>query len=121
MFNKSLFFIILSLLIISACTARTGLDKAAGDNFAMFDGKSVDVVANHTSLDRKGRHIVDLLYTNEDLTLTAILAPEHGYRGDTERGEYIAAQSDPLTGVPVYSIYAKPVNQRPKCCKDSMC
>ncbi|MDD3966611.1 MAG: DUF1343 domain-containing protein [Candidatus Marinimicrobia bacterium] len=100
-------FLLGALLLLGGCRVSSGLDNALRSDFAMFKGKNVAVVANHTSVDRNGKHVVDLLNANKDLTLKAILAPEHGYRGDVERGEYIAAKVDPLTGVTVYSIYGE--------------
>ncbi|MDD3716338.1 MAG: DUF1343 domain-containing protein [Candidatus Marinimicrobia bacterium] len=100
-------FSIALILLLAACSVRTGLDNAQKESFSMFHGKNIGVVANHTSVNREGIHIVDLLYANKDFNLKAILAPEHGYRGDVERGEYIAAQIDAQTGVPVYSIYGE--------------
>ena len=35
----------------------------------------------------------------------ALLAPEHGIRGDAEAGEKIGDETDPRTGVPIYSLY----------------
>jgi uncharacterized protein YbbC (DUF1343 family) len=39
------------------------------------------------------------------ITIKCIFAPEHGYRGDVERGKKIITATDDATGIPVYSIY----------------
>ena len=52
------------------------------------------------------QHLVDYLLTRE-VNVTAIFAPEHGFRGDKGAGEKIANQVDPHTGLPVFSLYGK--------------
>ncbi|MBN2780896.1 MAG: DUF1343 domain-containing protein [Candidatus Marinimicrobia bacterium] len=103
--HKILLPLLAFALFLTGCSVRTGLDNAAKADFSMFRGKNVGVVANHTSLDRHGNHVADLLHQSEGLTLKAILAPEHGFRGTTERGVHIERETDEKTGVPVLSIY----------------
>src|ERR1044071_10493360 len=35
----------------------------------------------------------------------SLMAPEHGIRGTAEAGETVSDETDPKTGVPVYSLY----------------
>jgi uncharacterized protein YbbC (DUF1343 family) len=42
---------------------------------------------------------------SDDLTLVALLAPEHGIRGTAEAGVTVGDGVDAKTGVPVYSLY----------------
>lgn len=99
------FFI--TTLIFMSCSVNTGLDNAHRKGFPEFRDKNVAVVTNHTALDRDGNHIVDLLFETEGVTLKAIMAPEHGFRGDVEAGEHVDKEIDPKTGVPVLSIYGR--------------
>src|SRR6185503_6034483 len=41
----------------------------------------------------------------KDLKLVALLAPEHGIRGDAAAGVKIVDETDPKTGVPIFSLY----------------
>uniref|UniRef100_UPI003FD863CC exo-beta-N-acetylmuramidase NamZ domain-containing protein n=1 Tax=Alistipes putredinis TaxID=28117 RepID=UPI003FD863CC len=51
-------------------------------------GKRVALLANHTS--RIGeRHLVDILHAR-GFDVTAIFAPEHGFRGTADSGEHMA-------------------------------
>jgi uncharacterized protein YbbC (DUF1343 family) len=64
----------------------------------------VGLIANQTS--RVGaEHLADLLASAPDLRLTAILAPEHGFRGEIEAGARVGDAVDARTGVPVFSLY----------------
>ncbi len=71
----------------------------------LLNGKRVGVIANQTAVDSKGRHIIDLLHQASTVELSAIFAPEHGFRGDVEGGFQIDDQKDTKTSVPILSIY----------------
>lgn len=86
-------------------TVLTGLDVLKVNNFAPLHGKTVGVVCNHTAVDKEGNHIVDLLHDAPDVTLKAIFAPEHGFRGTTEGGYALNDSMDLKSGAMIYSIY----------------
>jgi uncharacterized protein YbbC (DUF1343 family) len=48
---------------------------------------------------------IDLIAKHPDLRLVALLAPEHGIRGDAAAGAKIENEVDQKTGIPVYSLY----------------
>jgi uncharacterized protein YbbC (DUF1343 family) len=81
----------------------TGADVLVQSRFAMLAGKRVGLVTNQTGLSG-GRHLVDLM-AEAGVRLTAILAPEHGFRGAVEAGAKVGDEVDARTGVPVYSLY----------------
>jgi len=89
----------------------TGLDMLERDDFTILTGKRVGVITNHSSVDARGLNAVDALYGSKKVNLVAIFSPEHGFRGSEEGGVLINNSSDPVTGVPIYSLYGK--NQRP--------
>lgn len=109
-----LFFAFCSLLttLNAAELTLTGLDVLERDGFKQLEGKRVGLITNHTSVDLKGVNAVDAFYKAGNFKLAAIFSPEHGFRGTEEGGVYIASSSDPVTGVPVYSLYGKN-KQRP--------
>lgn len=108
---NAVFGLLLVSLIICSCSFQTGLDVAAKDNFSIFQGKKVGVVTNHTAVSVKGEHIVDLMFDN-GVNITAIYAPEHGFRGNVERGVIIEGTNiDSATGAEVFSIYGN--NRKP--------
>lgn len=68
-----------------------------------LNGKKIGLMTNQTGIDRSFRQSVDILHKNYNLT--ALLAVEHGVRGDVQAGEKVSNFLDPKTKVPVYSLY----------------
>jgi uncharacterized protein YbbC (DUF1343 family) len=82
----------------------SGAEAISRSGFAVLAGKRVGLIANQTS--RVGSvHLADLLSKAPDLKLTAILSPEHGFRGEVEAGAKVGDTVDAKTGVPVFSLY----------------
>src|SRR5699024_2804303 len=52
----------------------------------------------------EGTHMLDTLLAR-GVNVTALFAPEHGFRGDAGAGEVIENGVDQATGLPVYSLY----------------
>jgi uncharacterized protein YbbC (DUF1343 family) len=69
----------------------------------LLQGKKVAVVANPTSCVG-ARHLVDVLL-DKGITVKKVFAPEHGFRGDNEAGKLIADAVDPVTRLPIISLY----------------
>ena len=90
----------------------TGLDILERDGYTQLAGKRIGLITNHSSVDKDGNNAIDVLNKAPGVTLAAIFSPEHGWRGTEEGGMFIANSSDPITGVPVYSLYGKN-SQRP--------
>jgi uncharacterized protein YbbC (DUF1343 family) len=74
-----------------------------------LNGKRIGLMTNQTGIDRMFRQSVDLLHKN--YRLSALLAVEHGVRGDIQAGEKVDSYIDPKTQVPVHSLYGE--NKRP--------
>lgn len=100
------------LAATSSALTLTGLDVLERDGFKPLEGKRVGLITNQTSVDLKGRNAVDVFSKAGNFTLAAIFSPEHGFRGTEEGGAFIGNSTDPVTGVPVYSLYGKN-RQRP--------
>jgi uncharacterized protein YbbC (DUF1343 family) len=84
---------------------RPGIEVFVSDVPAALRGKRVGLITNHSAIDRSRRSDIDLIAQHKDLKLVALLAPEHGIRGDTAEGVKIDDEVDRKTGVPVYSLY----------------
>lgn len=71
--------------------------------------KRVGLVVNQTSrvFDT---HLVDMLLAN-NIDITAIFSPEHGFRGNLDAGEKFDSSIDTKTGIPLVSLYGK--NKKP--------
>ena len=70
----------------------------------LLKGKRVGLLVNQTSR-AFDQHLVDALL-EKGVQITAIFAPEHGFRGDKAAGEKFAKEFDSKTGLPIYSLYA---------------
>jgi uncharacterized protein YbbC (DUF1343 family) len=89
-----------------AARVVVGAEVLSANSFAALAGKRVGLIANQTSLVG-GSHLADLLRAAPGLTLAAIYAPEHGFRGTTEAGARVGNTLDAKTAVPVYSLYGR--------------
>lgn len=99
----------------SGCTAsKIPIPGAA--RFAQYshiiEGKAVAIAANQTSIVND-THIVDYLL-NKGVNVVKIFAPEHGFRNLADAGEYIADGKDPVSGLPVVSLYGSHRRPEPK-------
>ncbi|GAB3636137.1 DUF1343 domain-containing protein [Hymenobacter arcticus] len=82
----------------------------------LLRGKRVGLVVNQTS--RVGNtYLVDTLKALH-VNLTAIFAPEHGFRGEAADGATIANGRDARTGVPVRSVYGATKKPTPEMLAD---
>jgi uncharacterized protein YbbC (DUF1343 family) len=88
----------------SAAPVKCGADVLVARGFDSVRGKRVGLITNHTGLVGE-QHLADLLHKAPGVTLAAILAPEHGFRGTVEAGAKVKDGKDPGTGVPVLSLY----------------
>lgn len=75
------------------------LDKVAGAR--------VGLLACPSSVDGDFRGTVERLHRHPAVNLVALFGPEHGIRGDAQAGSAVASAIDPLTGLPVYSLYGE--------------
>ncbi len=89
----------------SSALVRPGIEVFLADVPPALRGKRVGLITNHTGIDRARRTDIDLIAQHPDLELVALLAPEHGIRGDAMDGVQIVDEIDRATGVPIYSLY----------------
>lgn len=89
----------------SAAEVRPGIETFLADIPPALRGKRVGLITNHSAVDRGGRLVIDLIAANTDLKLVALLAPEHGIRGNVMDGVTIENETDAKTGIPIHSLY----------------
>lgn len=92
----------------SETVLRTGAERME-QYLPQLKGKRVALCGNQTSVVGK-THLVDTLLSRK-VNLVKLFCPEHGFRGQAEAGATIASGKDPLTGLPVVSLYGK--NKKP--------
>lgn len=83
----------------------TGIEVLAQNGFEGLKGKKVALMTNPSGIDRHLRSTIDILYRAPEVELVALLAPEHGVRGDVYAGGKLKDSVDETTGLPVYSVY----------------
>ncbi len=86
---------------------KTGLEVLAESGFKILQGKRVGLVTNPTGVDSKLHSDIDLLFHAPGVHLVALFGPEHGIRGDASAGQDVSSNTDPVTGLPVYSLYGR--------------
>jgi len=69
----------------------------------LLQQKRVGILTNHTAMLGK-THLVDSLLSLQ-VDIKTIFAPEHGFRGSIQAGGHIVDEIDPLTGIPIISLY----------------
>ncbi|MFD1956779.1 exo-beta-N-acetylmuramidase NamZ domain-containing protein [Paenibacillus thailandensis] len=79
-----------------------GIDRIANDG-RLFRGKRLGLITSPTGLNAEFASTIQLLHDN--YRLAALFSPEHGVRGNVEAGGMVDTYADPITGVPVYSLY----------------
>ena len=81
---------------------RTGAEQT--DKYLSFlKGKRVAIMANQTSVIGK-THLVDSL-KSLGVNIVKVFGPEHGFRGNVSAGVKVADETDPISGIPVISLY----------------
>lgn len=97
------FLLLLPLACSSSQSVKVGAEVLLDEHLPELKGKRVGLVMNQTARVEAG-HMVDVLLTH-DVDVTALFAPEHGFRSDFGAGEIIKNGIDQATGLPVFSLY----------------
>lgn len=84
---------------------KVGAEVLLNDHLDQLKGLRVGLVMNPTARVN-GKHMLDTLLTRE-VNVTALFAPEHGFRGEAGAGEVIKDGIDQETGLPVFSLYGE--------------
>lgn len=79
--------------------------ERTSEYLSLIRNKNVALLVNHTSLV-KNTHLVDTLWSL-GIKLKIIFAPEHGFRGNEERGISYDNGFDSKTGLPIISLIGK--------------
>jgi beta-glucosidase-like glycosyl hydrolase/uncharacterized protein YbbC (DUF1343 family)/CubicO group peptidase (beta-lactamase class C family) len=81
-----------------------GLDRLAAGEDHRLRGKRLGLIVHAASVTSDGRHAIDVL-READLDVVRLLTPEHGLRSRAAAGECVASGRDPVSGLPVVSLY----------------
>ena len=90
---------------------RLGIDNI-DQSLEVFAGKRVGLITNATGMNSNFESSVDVLKAKTNLV--ALYSPEHGIRGAVTAGDKVNSQTDPKTGLPVYSLYGETKKPTPE-------
>ena len=102
-------FIYWLAVLQTTAQVKNGADRLE-ELLPLLENKRISLVVNKTSLVQNV-HLLDTLYNN-GVHITQVFAPEHGFRGDADAGEFIKNGKDYRTQVPIISLYGK--NKKPQ-------
>lgn len=83
---------------------KVGLERLLEDP-APIRGARVGLVTNQSGVTGDLRHAVSVLAAGTEWKLTTLFGPEHGIWGEVQDMGHVDHATDPLTGLPVYSLY----------------
>lgn len=84
---------------------RLGIEELLERHVELVEGKRVALITNASGVDGDLVPSVDRLAADGRFELVRLFGPEHGIRGDTPAGDGVEDTVDPITGVPVTSLY----------------
>lgn len=90
---------------------RFGIDRLIDEDFAALSGRRVGLFSNMSAVNRDLRTTYDVLRNATNVQLAALFGPEHGFSAMAQDGISVDSSTDPLTGLPVYSLYG--ASERP--------
>jgi uncharacterized protein YbbC (DUF1343 family)/beta-glucosidase-like glycosyl hydrolase len=85
---------------------KVGLERLEAGAVDPLRGKRIGLIVHGASVTEDGRHAIDVL-RDLDLDLVRLFSPEHGLRGQAAAGEEVASGVDPVSGLPVVSLYGE--------------
>lgn len=98
----SLILFVLAIFSVSAQDVVVGAARTS-EYLPMLKGKRVALFSNHTGMVGN-KHTLDIMLES-GINVTTIFSPEHGFRGKADAGEHVGSSVDPVTGIPIASLY----------------
>ena len=86
-------------------TVQSGLEVLLTRRPALLRGRRVGLLAHQASVTRRFEHAATLLADLRGTRLVRLFAPEHGLWGAAQDHARVGGTRDPLTGLPVVSLY----------------
>lgn len=103
-------------------------DERSDRYLPLLKDRRVALFSNHTGItggllssddnENCGKHILDYLL-EQNVNVTALFGPEHGFRGLADAGEEVLDSIDDKTGIPVFSLYTEKSHYPSKSAMDS--
>ena len=84
---------------------ESGLEVLVRRRRALLKGQRVALLTHQASIDSRYEHAVTLVRELRGVKVRTLLAPEHGLWGAPQDHIWIDGTRDPVTGLPVWSLY----------------
>ncbi len=92
---------------IGIVSVETGLEALVRRRGSLLRGRRFGLIAHQASVDSRHEHAATLLADLPRAHLVRLFAPEHGLWGAAQDHAPIAGARDPVTGLPVMSLYGQ--------------
>jgi uncharacterized protein YbbC (DUF1343 family) len=84
---------------------RLGVEVLLDERIELVAGKRVGLITNPSGVDSELVPSADRLARDPRVNLVQLFGPEHGIRGEVAAGDVVGDETDPVTGLPVESLY----------------
>ncbi len=95
-----------------------GVEVLVRERAGELTGLRVGLLTNPTGVDRRLNSTIDLVRALPGVRLIRLFAPEHGIRGGFYAGERVDETRDPISGLPVGSLYGSTRRPTPQMLAD---
>jgi uncharacterized protein YbbC (DUF1343 family) len=100
----------LAVPVLAAPKVELGIDvllAPGSPHAAALAGKRLGLITNPSGVDGQLVPTADRLARDRRMRLVQLYGPEHGIRGEVAAGEKVDDARDPVTGLPVQSLYGR--------------
>lgn len=104
--------------IQSPTVVISGLENFLSNFTHLVKNKRVGLVTNPSGIDRNFNSTIDIFFNHPGINLTTLFAVEHGIHGDAFAGQKVSDYKDPVTHLPIYSLYGSTKKPSPEMLKD---
>ncbi|GAB4369270.1 MAG: DUF1343 domain-containing protein [Acidobacteriota bacterium] len=84
-----------------------GIERLGGEQARLVRGARLGLLAHPAAVDRRLRHAATVLGGVSGTRVVRLFAPEHGIAGGAQDMEPVRETVDPVTGLPVVSLYGE--------------
>ena len=95
-----------------------GSEVLAQQNFKLLHGKAVGLMTNPGAVTRTLRSTYDLFAASDEVHLSGLYGPEHGFSASVQDGQKVESSVDARTGVPIHSLYGATMRPTPEMLAD---
>ncbi|MBN1387625.1 MAG: DUF1343 domain-containing protein [Bacteroidales bacterium] len=97
---------------------KPGIDVLIEDHLDLIMNKRVGLITNPSAVGSDLRSSIDILAGTPGVNLVALFGAEHGVRGARQGKIIMEGEPDPVTGIPVYSLYGDSLAPRKEWLQD---